>query len=141
MAAYLPEGYIVATSLRLMFYKKLSLARSRAELYEMYAELRDRFGEPPPEVRNLRDLVAIKIGLRDVRALRLDAGPAAISVEIDRTTPLDPSRVLAMVRDSRGKMRLTSEMKLIVKLKPDESARPLETSRELVDQLLSMKAS
>ena len=85
----MPEEYIPATSLRLMFYKRFSLAQSLEELDEVFDEMIDRFGQPPEPVLNLRQIVAVKIGLRQIRARRLDAGPSAISVELDQKTPLD----------------------------------------------------
>ncbi len=136
--AFIPEDYIPATSLRLMFYKRYSLARSPEELGVIFEEMVDRFGEAPSAVRNLRRLIGIKVDLRRLKAHRLDAGMSAISIELDPRTTLDPARVVEMVKDSGGKWRLTSEMKLIYQLKVDESSRPLKTSREILDQLLSL---
>ncbi|MFU8805830.1 MAG: transcription-repair coupling factor, partial [Bradymonadaceae bacterium] len=136
--AFIPDDYIPATSLRLMFYKRFSLARTSEELYDIYGELTDRFGDPPESVRNLRDLIAIKVGLRQIRAYRLDAGYTAISIELANTTTLNPASVVAMVNAGGGRWRLTEQMKLIYSLKVDESARPLKTSKEILDVLLGL---
>lgn len=136
--AYIPDEYIPATSLRLMFYKRFSLAQTLDDLYDIYGEMTDRFGTPEDSVRNLRDVIAVKINLRKLRARRLDAGVSAISIELDATTPLDPARVVEMVHASRGRWRLTADMKLIFALRPDESARPLQTSREMLEMLLAL---
>jgi transcription-repair coupling factor (superfamily II helicase) len=136
--AFIPDDYIPATSLRLMFYKRFSLARGMDELYEIYGELTDRFGDPPESVRNLRDIIAIKVGLRQIKAYRLDAGYTAISVELSQSTTLNPARVVQMVNESGGRWRLTAEMKLIYALKVDESARPLKTSKELMEMLVGL---
>lgn len=138
--AYIPDQYIPATSLRLMFYKRFSLAQTLDELYDIYGEMTDRFGTPEDSVRNLREIIAIKINLRKLRARRLDAGLSAISIELDSTTPLDPAVIVEMVHSSRGRWRLTADMKLIFSLRPDESARPLQTSREMLDSLLELVA-
>lgn len=136
--AYIPSGYIPATGLRLTFYKRLSLARSHDELQVIFEEMVDRFGDPPDEVRNLRRLIGLKVDLRRLRAPRLDAGMSAISIELDRSTPLDPEVVVEMVNDSGGKWRLTKDMRLIYRLKVDESSRPMKTSRKVLDRLLSL---
>lgn len=138
--AYIPSDYIDATSLRLMFYKRFSLARSREELFDIYEELADRFGQPPEPVRNLRDVIAVKTACRQLRARRLDCGPSAISVELDESTTLAPEKVIEFVHATRGRLRITDEMKLIYSLKPDESARPLETTRGFVEKLLTYRA-
>ncbi|RAL22175.1 transcription-repair coupling factor [Lujinxingia litoralis] len=136
--AYIPETYIPATSLRLMFYKRFSLARSGDELALIFEELVDRFGDPPNSVRNLRDLISVKIDLRRIGSQRLDAGMSAIALELDQRTPLDPARVLELVSASGGRWRLTAEMKLIYKLKVDESAQLMRTSRAILNQLLAL---
>ncbi len=138
--AFIPSDYIDATSLRLMFYKRFSLARSRDELFDIYEELADRFGQPPEPVRNLRDVIAVKTACRELRARRLDCGPSAISVELDETTTLAPEKVIELVHQTHGRLRITEEMKLIYSLKPDESARPLETTRGFVEKLLTYRA-
>lgn len=140
VASFIPEEYIPATGLRLMFYKRYSLAKSLPELDLVFDEMVDRFGQAPDSVQSLRQIVAVKIGLRDLRARRLDAGPAAISIELDSRTTLSPDAVLEMVRTSRGKIQINADMKLIYRLKPDESAQPLRTSRKLVDMLLALRA-
>ena len=137
VASFIPDSYIPATGLRLMFYKRYSLARTLDELDLVFDEMIDRFGQAPDSVQNLRQIVAVKIGLRRMRALRLDAGPSAISIELDQKTALDPGEVLRMVQESRGKLQINADMKLIYKLKPDESAAPLRTSRKLIDTLLA----
>lgn len=136
--AYIPDTYIPATSLRLMFYKRFSLARSGDELAMIFEELVDRFGEPPSSVRNLRDLISVKIDLRRLGAARLDAGMSAIAMELDPRTPLNPAAVLDLVNTSGGRWRLTAEMKLIYKLKVDESAQLMRTARSVLNQLLAL---
>lgn len=136
--AYIPDHYIPATSLRLMFYKRYSLARSADELNHIFEEMVDRFGDPPEAVHNLRRLIGVKVDLRRMRAHRLDAGMSAISIELDKKTTLNPGKVVQMVHASGGRWRLTADMKLIYKLRVDESSRPLKTSREVLDQLLAL---
>ena len=135
--SFMPEDYIPATSLRLVFYKRFSLAQTIEELDVVYQEMRDRFGTPPDSVRNLYEIVAIKVGLRQIRARRLDAGPSAVSVDLTDEPAIDPGQMLRLVKESRGRLRLTESMKIVLSLKPDEAAQPLKTSRKLVDMLLA----
>ena len=135
--SFIPEDYIPATNLRLVFYKRFSLARSQEELDVLFEELVDRFGSAPPSVHQLRQIVAIKIACRALRVSKLDAGPSAISLDIGQGTPLLPQEVLGMVQRAGRRMSLTSEMKLVLHLKPDEAAAPLKTAKRLLDTLLS----
>jgi transcription-repair coupling factor (superfamily II helicase) len=69
--AHLPLSYIGAERLRLEMYRKIASAREAAALDEVVAEMRDRYGEPPPEVANLVAVARFRLlarayGLTDV---------------------------------------------------------------------------
>ncbi|MFB6262081.1 MAG: hypothetical protein ABEL76_00460, partial [Bradymonadaceae bacterium] len=90
-------------------------------------------------VDNLRELVAVKIACRDVRASRLDAGPEAIKVHLDEETPLNPGELVQLVRESDGDFELTSDRNLLYSLDDDEADRPLEVARWLMDRLQTVR--
>jgi transcription-repair coupling factor (superfamily II helicase) len=137
--AFIPNDYIEETSLRLMFYKRFSLASSQHELTEIFDELADRFGMPPEPVRNLRGVVAVKIGCKKLRAPNFDAGESAIRVELREDTPLAPDRLLELVDASDGRLELKPDKSLLYSLDSEEADEPLETSQRLVDRLLTAR--
>ena len=59
--AKIPEYYLPDTSLRLEFYHRLGEASSEAEVDELIAELKDRFGKYPEEVSWLQSMTKIKL--------------------------------------------------------------------------------
>ncbi len=65
--AYIPEKYVRSSNHRMEAYKKISLIRSQADLYDITDELLDRYGDPPKSVSNL-----LKISL--LRALGAQSG-------------------------------------------------------------------
>ena len=58
--AYIPEEYVADLDARLSLYRKLAGIKSVAEVRDMTQELEDRFGSPPPPVKNLLYVVEIK---------------------------------------------------------------------------------
>jgi transcription-repair coupling factor (superfamily II helicase) len=134
--AYLPEGYIQDTSLRLLFYKRLSLARSDEELYDLYSEVVDRFGAAPPEVESLREVIAVKIALRRLRCPRLDVGAGSVHITLGERPILTPEQAVALIQSSRGRWTLTPAMKLIRNLKPQEAEDRLRAARMVCRELL-----
>ena len=64
--AYLPEKYIPDGRQKIDIYKAVAAAKSEAEVGELEAEIRDRFGHLPREARNLLSVARIKILLREV---------------------------------------------------------------------------
>lgn len=60
-AAHLPHDYIEENSLRMEIYHRLGDAGSEEEIDSLYAEIRDRFGPPPPPVKWLYHLSRIRL--------------------------------------------------------------------------------
>jgi len=58
--AYIPEFYVESDSERLDIYRRTYSAMSTEEIQDLRKELEDRFGEFPPEVEHLFQLVELK---------------------------------------------------------------------------------
>ncbi|MBI3005368.1 MAG: transcription-repair coupling factor [Ignavibacteriales bacterium] len=58
--AFIPEFYVESDSERLDIYRRTYRARSAEEIQSLRTELQDRFGEYPPEVEHLFQLVELK---------------------------------------------------------------------------------
>ncbi len=54
---YIPEDYIEAEGLRIMFYKKLSQVTTREALNNIKSEMKDRFGDLPESCENMFKLL------------------------------------------------------------------------------------
>ena len=59
-AVLIPESYVADLQLRLGLYRRLSVLEQRSDIDAFAAELVDRFGELPEEVKHLLDVVEIK---------------------------------------------------------------------------------
>ncbi|HYM14729.1 MAG TPA: transcription-repair coupling factor [Dehalococcoidia bacterium] len=74
LAAFIPESYVGDLNLRLSLYQRMAAA-TEADAHEAFErELTDRFGAPPPAVRNL--LLVVRL-----RALAKRAGIASVQQE------------------------------------------------------------
>jgi len=60
-AAALPTDYVDDESLRLQMYRRIAGALSESEVDDLMAELRDRFGPPPPAAARLLELTRLRI--------------------------------------------------------------------------------
>ncbi|MEE9325550.1 MAG: transcription-repair coupling factor [Dehalococcoidia bacterium] len=72
--AHIPEEYVPDLDIRLALYQRLAKLASSEEVDSMAQELKDRFGELPPETINLLYLIRLK-------ALSLKAGVYSIAKE------------------------------------------------------------
>lgn len=136
VTAYIPEDYVADVGQRLAFYKRFSGADDEPALHDTFAELEDRYGPAPEPVRSLRDVVALKVLMRRIRAVRIEAGPKAIVIDLPQDTHLDPDRVIELITASRGQWEFRPEMRLIRHLKGKDAeaivAVALEAGRALL---------
>lgn len=58
--AYIPTTYIADTHLKIEMYKRFSEVRNPSDWQDLYDELLDRFGPPPPPVERLLLLTSVK---------------------------------------------------------------------------------
>jgi transcription-repair coupling factor (superfamily II helicase) len=97
--AHLPAAYVPRERLRLEAYRRLGGAKEVAEVEALAAELADRYGPPPPPVRNLLQLAGVRaqataVGLTEVvcfggraRLTPVDDLPESKQVRLDRLYP------------------------------------------------------
>jgi transcription-repair coupling factor (superfamily II helicase) len=62
--AYIPGGYIPDLKQRVLIYKKLAEIKDLEDLEKLKEELRDRYGIYPRELRNLLEIIYLKIFLK-----------------------------------------------------------------------------
>jgi transcription-repair coupling factor (superfamily II helicase) len=97
--ANLPAAYVPRERLRLEAYRRLGGTRVVEEVGSLAAELADRYGPPPPPVRNLLALAGVRaqaaaVGLTEVvcfggraRLAPVDDLPESKQVRLDRLYP------------------------------------------------------
>jgi transcription-repair coupling factor (superfamily II helicase) len=93
--AHLPHDYIPGERLRLDAYRRLASAQTDADVEAMRAELRDRYGELPPEVENLLAVASFRAFARSFGVTEVAAQGKYV-----RFAPLDlrESQVLRVKR-------------------------------------------
>ncbi len=113
VAAVFPESYLPDPMLRLELYQRMASAQTDEQVFDVYSEVEDRFGEPPEEVANLAEVMVIRRRLKALGASALSAindnGVAKVGLAFIAEAPLD--------RDLLAK-------------KPPARSRPLQASAE-----------
>ena len=95
---HLPEEYVTDQNIRLEAYRRLAAADTQAEVEDVAAEWRDRYGPMPPEAESLIETArlraeSIRIGLEEVVKLRNEVklGPVDLSqaqeIRLERLMP------------------------------------------------------
>ncbi len=92
LPATLPPSYVPDEALRLALYRRLAATNSLAEVDALAREMEDRFGPLPEVVRNLLNLVRIKVLAHAAGALSVGATSREVVIRFpeNRSVPLPP---------------------------------------------------
>jgi transcription-repair coupling factor (superfamily II helicase) len=133
----IPEEYIPNENLRLRTYKRIAGIGGEAERDEVTNELTDRFGTPPPAVRNLLDYALLKGLAEGLLISSIERRANEVAVKFHSETPLSPENLVKFIRSREEGLRLDPSGTLWIRLdrrgSVAESVRnvllPLETKR------------
>ncbi|MFC3208517.1 transcription-repair coupling factor [Aquamicrobium soli] len=107
----IPEDYVPDLQLRLALYRRLGDLESTEEIDAFGAELIDRFGPLPEEVKHLLKIVFIKALCRKANVEKLDAGPKGVVIHFRGREFADPV----------GLVRFIGEQGSLAKIRQDQS--------------------
>ncbi len=134
--ANLPQEYVNDAAERFRLYKRLSRADSDDAIDILFDELKDRFGRPPAEAENLGRIVRLKARLRGINAKGMDVGTGGLVLNMGEYCSLDPTALVQFVA-KHPTYTLTPDMRLKMLFpRREQSRRPLDIARILLDELL-----
>src|SRR5690606_2610609 len=139
-SVWIPETYGPDLPLRLGLYRRLSGLERRPEVDEFAAELVDRFGELPEEVRHLLDLMEIKGLCRQASVAQVEAGPKGVVLTFRNNAFTNPEGLVDLIQRSRGKMKLQPDHRLVYKADWDQPEQRLKGVRRLIGDLAGLAA-
>ena len=98
----IPSDYIAEENQRLRMYKRVAGVESESQLADVAGELGDRYGTPPPAVRNLLDYAALKLLSQRVGVSQIERKRDAVSVRFTQNATIDPERLAQFVAKEPG---------------------------------------
>ena len=101
--AHLPDDYIDGADERLEAYRRLAAATTPADVDDVVAEWRDRFGEPPQPAAALADVArlrveAIRVGLAEIVRVRHEVRLSPVTLRASEEVRLQRLAPRAVVR-------------------------------------------
>ena len=131
----IPETYVEDLSVRMSLYRRLSDLVEPADIESFAAELIDRFGNLPPEVENLLDILKIKQLSRKAGIEQLDAGPKGAVIGFHNNTPPNVPALMRWIQDQRGTVKLRPDQKLVVVRTWDNKDQRVKGVQSLMKEL------
>ncbi|MDX2205742.1 MAG: transcription-repair coupling factor [Hyphomicrobiaceae bacterium] len=137
----IPESYVADLQIRLGLYRRLSTLEKRADIDAFAAELTDRFGELPDEVRHLLDVMEIKAFAKVAGLQQLDAGPKGCVIGFRKNAFSNPEGLIGFIQKSKGHVKMQADHKLVFRADWDQDKVRLKGVRDLVSKLAEIAQS
>ena len=137
----IPEDYVPDLQVRLGLYRRLSGVETHDAIEAFAAELIDRFGPLPEEVRHLLDVVEIKGLCRQAGIEQIDAGPKGAVIAFRNKTFANPEGLIAFIREEGARVKLQPDHRLIYYANWATPEDRLQGTRELLKRLVKIAAA
>jgi len=122
----IPEDYVADLSVRLGLYRRIATVENEQEVEGFAAELVDRFGPLPEEVKHLMQIVVIKLLAKRANVERIDTGQKGAVLQFRDNSFANPE----------GLMRYITSQAPIAKVRPDMKVVFLDDWPKPVQRLL-----
>ncbi len=96
----IPQDYVADANLRMELYQKIAAFESSER--ELVAELADRFGPPPPAVRTLVEVAALKRLAESLRVQSVSAKGHELVIRLRRDARIDVAKLIDLVSRTAG---------------------------------------
>ena len=134
----IPEEYVPDLQVRLGLYRRLSGVDSHDAIESFAAELIDRFGPLPQEVRHLLDIVEIKGLCRQAGIEQIDAGPKGAVIAFRNKSFANPEGLIDFIRKEGKQVKLQPDHRLIYYANWETPEERLAGARDLLKRLVKI---
>jgi transcription-repair coupling factor (superfamily II helicase) len=132
----IPADYIPEENQRLQMYKRVARVESESNLEDVEVEIKDRYGPPPPAVRNLLDYASLKLLCMKVGVNAIERKRDTVTLKFQPTAQVDPEQLARFVSAQRG-AQFTPDGQLKFALKATVADEVLRALRTILEQLIT----
>ena len=126
MPVLIPEDYVNDLAVRLSLYRRLADLETDEEIDNFAAEMRDRFGVLPDEVRYLFKVAAIKAYCRRANVEKVDAGPKGAVITFRDNKFAQPDRLVFFIRQHGQAAKVRPDMKVVFLQDMEDAGRAVD---------------
>ena len=110
----IPEEYVPDLTVRLGLYRRLAELDDMNEIDQMAAEIIDRFGPMPDEVKTLLEIVAIKSLCRAANIAKFEAGAKGAVISFRDNRFENPEGLMAWIAKEGSTARVRPDQSLVI---------------------------
>jgi transcription-repair coupling factor (superfamily II helicase) len=131
LPAFVPDAYVEDRDEKLDVYRRMAALADQPALDALREELRDRFGQAPPEVENLLALKRLRLAGREGGVVRLRVGRDRLEVELG--TDLGRTQIVALVGAIPARIEFAGRGSRTIRVQSPED--PLGLATKLLQHL------
>lgn len=110
----IPEHYVPDLTLRLTLYRRLADLDQDYEIESFGAEMIDRFGPMPDEVKQLLKIMAIKALCRRANVEKVEAGPKGLILSFRNNSYANPQGLVSFIAEQGPDAKVRPDMKVVL---------------------------
>ncbi|UTW57753.1 transcription-repair coupling factor [Kordiimonas sp. SCSIO 12603] len=131
----IPESYVPDLTQRMALYRRLADLDSREDIDAYCAELIDRFGPLPNEVKQLAHIMIIKGHSKRAGIEKLEAGPKGVVISFRDDKFANPAGLIQFISGTGNTAKVRPDHKLVYYSKMDKIGLRLKTVSALTKKL------
>jgi transcription-repair coupling factor (superfamily II helicase) len=134
----IPEDYVSDLNVRMALYRRLAALEDRADIERFAAELIDRFGPLPEEVKHLLEIVAIKHLCRVASVEKIEAGPKGATLTFRNASFPNPAALVRLISAHQSTMKVRPDQKVVIARDWPTPEQRLKGAQALLGQLAQL---
>ena len=141
ISVLIPDSYVPDLDLRMGLYRRLSAMARSEDIDAFAAELVDRFGSMPEEVRHLLDVLSIKIDCLAAGVEKIDVGPKGAAVVFRNQVFANPEQLIAYVSTHQERVKIRPDQSLVFRAKCETADERLRIAGDVAGRLADLARS
>lgn len=139
-AVLIPEGYVADLNVRLALYRRLSTLDTDQAIDAFAAEMIDRFGPLPAEVKTLLKIMSIKRLCRVAQVEKIDAGPKGATISFRNNAYPQPTKLIGWIAQNPKIAKVRPDQKLVIMREWASAEERLTGAGQVLARLAEMAA-
>jgi transcription-repair coupling factor (superfamily II helicase) len=139
-AVLIPEGYVTDLNVRLALYRRLSTLDTDQAIDAFAAEMIDRFGPLPAEVKTLLKIMSIKRLCRVAQVEKIDAGPKGATISFRNNAYPQPTKLIGWIAQNQKIAKVRPDQKLVIMREWASAEERLTGAGQVLARLAEMAA-
>ena len=137
LSVLIPNEYIADINAKMEFYRRIAHLENEEEADILFAEMENRFGKIPLQVKNLIGVINLKNKCKICNIEKLEAGEKAVAITFFNNKFSNSENLLNYTLAHHKTVKINPDHRLIIKLESDNKNRIYKID-EILDKIIKL---